>query len=179
MTINDLIASLSQYTWEIAIALFTIPVVTILLAKLISKPNRSSSPYKYMYSVLVYLTSLPGVFSIIVVAYTLFFLRGNILDLNLVVSIFPIVSMLITMAIIKRSVDLKFVPGFDKLRGLYLMLTVVFILALVIAKTRIFLLFGGSFMTFVIIIIVLIVMYKIGKKALFGGGNSNNLGPRP
>ena len=88
--------------------------------------------------------------------------------MELVTTILPIISMFITMAIIKKNVNMKYIPGFDKLQGLYLMLTTVFVIALIIVKTRIFLFFGGSFMTFAIIIVILIALFKFGKKSIFG-----------
>ena len=57
-------------------------------------PEKSvTGPWKYVYSVLIYLTSIPGVFAAVVVAYTMFFQRGNLLRLNVFVTFLPIASM--------------------------------------------------------------------------------------
>jgi len=168
MTINDLIVLLSQYTLLIFILLTAIPLTALVYAKLIAGENGHARPHRYVYSLLVYLTSLPGVFAVVIIAYTMFFVKGNILNMELVSTILPIISMFITMTIIKKNVNMKYVPGFEKLRGLYLMLTTVFVIALIIVKTRIFLFFGGSFITFAIIIVVLIALFKFGKKAISG-----------
>lgn len=168
MTINDLIASLSQHTLLIFSILTLIPLFALGYAKGIARDNGEGNPHRYVYSFLVYLTSLPGAFAVVIIAYTMFFIKGNILNMELVSTILPIISMFVTMTIIKKNVDMTQVPGFEKLRGLYFMLVSVFVIALIIVKTKIFLFFGGSFMAFVIIIIVLIVLFKLGKKAIFG-----------
>jgi len=49
----------------------------------------AGAPYKYAYSVLVYLSCLPGVFAGVLTAYALFFTKENLLDVSLLVNILP------------------------------------------------------------------------------------------
>ena len=50
----------------------------------------------------------------------------------------------LTLAVIRRQVAFDEVPGFDRIWGLMTMIAMTFIIVLAIARTRIFLFFGGS-----------------------------------
>ena len=79
---------------------------------------------------------LPGV----ITAYTLFVSGENLLDANLLVYFLPIASMVATLVLIRKNVSFDDVPGFDRLSGLMVMVGCSFVIALVIQKTRIWVL---------------------------------------
>src|SRR5437868_10204781 len=99
--------------------------------------NGGNPPWKYYYSVLVYLTCVPGMFAGVLSAYALFFTRENLLDVSFSVYILPIISMIVTLVLIRKSVSFEAVPGFERLSALMIMIGCSFAIALAIQKTRI------------------------------------------
>jgi hypothetical protein len=103
-----------------------------------------NAPWKYFYSVLVYLSCVPGTFAAVITAYTFFFTRENLMDVNPLVYFLPLVSMVATLVLIHKNVAFDLVPGFDRLEGLMVMIACSFVFALAIQKTKIWVVFGGS-----------------------------------
>ena len=83
-------------------------------------------------------------FAGVLTAYALFFTKENLLDVSIVVYLLPIVSMVVTLVLIRKNVSFEDVPGFERLSGLMVMIACSFAIALVIQKTRIWIVFGGS-----------------------------------
>jgi hypothetical protein len=129
----------------VLLALFVaLPVVAWLFGRMHSRGGGGVAPWKFFYSVLVYLACVPGLFAGVLTAYALFFTRENLMDASLIVYVAPIVSMIVTLILIKKNVDFDQVPGFDRISGLMVMIACSFGLALAIEKMRIFVFFGGS-----------------------------------
>lgn len=97
-----------------------------------------------VWSFLVYLVCIPGTLAALLVASTLFFSSGSLLDLNLVTTLVPIVSMIGTLMLISRKVEFAAIPGFERLSGLVTMLAVTFAVTLAVQKTRLWIIFGAS-----------------------------------
>ena len=56
-----------------------------------------------VFSVIVYLSAIPGVFACILIFYLLFFTRTNLLNVDIVFSFLPIVSMGLVFGIIGKN----------------------------------------------------------------------------
>jgi len=168
MTIKQLIGALGEYNLFILIAFAIIPCAAFAYGKLVGKEKAIQSPHKYIYSILIYLSSVPGIFSAVLCLYTLFILRANFLEVNVVIYFAPLVSMIATIILIKRNVDLDYVPGFDRLYGLFIVLGVSFTIALIILQTRIFLFFGSSITALIVFIIILYVFLQWGMDKITG-----------
>jgi len=145
------------------------PVIVWLAGWLHGKERGKLAPWKYLYSVLVYLVCVPGMFSGVITAYTLFFIRESLLDANLLVYFLPIVSMVATLVLIRKNVSFDEVPGFDRLSGLMVMVGCSFAIALVIQKTRIWVFFGGSIEKLFLLAAGVFVLLKWGTYMLFRG----------
>jgi hypothetical protein len=144
-----------------------LPVVAWSCGWLHQRGEGGKAPYKYLYSVLVYLTCLPGVFAAVLTAYALFFTKENLLDVSFQVYILPIVSMVGTLVLIRKKVRFDEVPGFDRLSGLMVMIGCSFLIALVIQKTRIFIFFGGSIGRLFVLAAGVFALLKWGTYMLF------------
>jgi hypothetical protein len=72
------------------------------------------------------------------------FRNENLLEVNLLVYVLPIISMLVTLIFVRKNVGFDAVPGFERLSGLMILLACSFGLALAIHKTRLFVGFFGS-----------------------------------
>ncbi|NNF65951.1 MAG: hypothetical protein HKM98_00415 [Gammaproteobacteria bacterium] len=166
MTINELIAAAGQYPWIIVLVLGPLPVVAWALGRA-SAGDATEAPWKTFYSVLVYAACVPGILASVLTAYSLFFTRANLLQVNVLIYILPIVVMIVTLALIGRKVDFALIPGFNRLSGLMIILAISFAVALFIVKTRIWLLFGSSMMTLVLVAVAAFFVLRWGGSRLF------------
>ena len=144
MTTRDLVRNADQHPLALAVALATPPVVAWVAGRLHGRGHGGVGLWKYLYSVLVYVACVPGMFAGVLTAYTLFFSRENLLDTSLLAYFLPIASMVVTLALVRKNVAFDDVPGFDRLSGLMVMVGCSFAIALAIQKTRIWIFFGGS-----------------------------------
>jgi len=144
---------------------FGVPVI-VLLAGLLGKGEGHLSPWKYLYSVLIYMVTLPGIFAVTLSIYFFLFERRSILDTNLFTQVLPVVSMVITILLIRRQVSLDLVPGFDKISGLIMIIATLMCLMWFIDKTHIY---SITYMPFYVVILILIAGFfviRLGLKRL-------------
>ena len=167
MTTRDLIQQANQHPVALAAALAAPPVVAWVVGRLHERGGGGAGPWKCFYAVLVYLACVPGMFAGVLTAYTLFFSRENLLDTNLLVYFLPIVSMIVTLVLIRKNVAFDQVPGFDRLSGLMVMVGCSFAIALAIQKTKIWILFGGSIDRLFILAVGIFGLLKWGAYMLF------------
>ena len=121
MTIKDVFLSISE-NQNYAIVFFAVIPIFAFLVGLIGGQKDHLAPWKYIYSGLIYLVSIPGIFAVGFNLYLFLFQRRDIMETELLIQVLPIVSMLVTIAIMRNNIKLEFIPGFDKISGLWLML---------------------------------------------------------
>lgn len=129
--------------------------------------NGGKKPWNYIYTLLIYLACIPGMFSAVITAYTLFFSRENLLDSNAVIYFFPIITMLMTLMAIRQNISFDAIPGFDRIYGLMILLAITFIIVLFVAKVRIFIGFVGSMTTLLVIAVVVFALLKKASEKIF------------
>lgn len=134
-----------------------IPLIA-LLALLFSKDQGHLSPWKYLYSVLIYLVCIPGIFAVTLSVYLFLFERRSIMDTNIYTQVLPILSMVFTIILIKKQVDLDVVPGFGKLSGLITIISVLMVIMWIIDKTHIY---SITFMPFYVVVLILVVGFLL------------------
>ncbi|MBI5218806.1 MAG: hypothetical protein HY958_07745 [Bacteroidia bacterium] len=167
MTLDQFYKTAEDFSTPVFIFACSVPVLALILNWLSGKEKEKPAPWKYLYSILIYLVTVPGILQAIITGYLLFILKESLMKLDLIIYILPIISMIVTLVIIARSASLKSIPGFDRLSGLMTMIGISIILALIISKTNIWLFFGGSMFLFFILIAILFLILKIGSKKLF------------
>lgn len=175
MTARELAFILDERPWLMAVYFLGVPSMAWIMTIVHGRNKGSESPWKYFHSILVYLACVPGVFSAVLTGYVIFFTKENLLDANLLIHVVPIVSMFITLAIIRKSVSFEDIPGFDRLSGLMTMIAVTFILILGIYKTKIWLIFGGSVFVLAAIALGLFALMKWGAYTAFRSKNQPKL----
>lgn len=167
MTVRELMELADQHPLIVGAVFAAPPVVTYLAGLFHGKGGGGQSPWKYLYSVLVYLACVPGLFAAVATGYALFFGRENLLDASIVGFFFPVVSMVVTLILIRKNVPYDQVPGFDRLSGLMVMIGACFVIALAIDKTRIWLFFGGSVEKLFLLALAIFALLKWGAYMLF------------
>ena len=65
--------------------------------------QRKSAFIEFVFSAIIYLSAIPGVFACILIFYLLFFTGTNLLNVNIVFSFLPVVSMGLAFGIIGKN----------------------------------------------------------------------------
>ncbi len=141
---------------------FALLPLTALLTLLISKGKGLGGSGVYLYSVLIYLVAIPGIFAVTLSVYFFLFERRSILDTNIYTQILPVVSMLATFILIRKQIDFDRVPGFDKLSGMITILTVLMMLMWILDKTHIL---SITIIPFYFVILMLVVGFLVVRMA--------------
>jgi hypothetical protein len=167
MTTRQLVENAGSH-WIILVVLFVaLPLIAWLLGRIHGAGHGGETPWKYIYSILVYLTCITGTFAAVLTGYILFFSNESLLDVNPLVYFLPIASMIATLVFIRQNVDFDAVPGFERLSGLLVMIACSFVVALVVQKTRIWVVFGGTIDRLFILAAAVFALLKWGTYVLF------------
>lgn len=150
----------------IIIGYFLLVPFTALLAYLLGKDEGHLSPWKYLYSVLVYLVSIPGLFAVILNIYLFLFERRPILETDVYSQILPIFSMVGTLLLIKANVDLDKVPGFDKLTAFLMIVSIVMCLMWILDRTHIIAITFIPFYYVILILLAMVAMIRLAWKKM-------------
>ncbi|HAP42643.1 MAG: hypothetical protein A2087_13820 [Spirochaetes bacterium GWD1_61_31] len=174
MSIRDFLKMLSGHGVVTALVLVAVPLASLVWGLLHRRVRSGQAPWKYGYSALVYLACIPGMLSAVLVAYSVFFTRENLLDADFLTYFLPLLTMAASLLLIRRRVAFAELPGFGRLSGLMILLAVSFALALAIDKTRIFLGFFGSIDRLFILVGVIFVLLKTSLYLTFGKGKARS-----
>ncbi len=136
-------------------------ILSSFLTGLFSKGEGHLSPWKYLYSFLIFFVCIPGIFAVTLNVYLFLFERQSIWDANLYTQALPILVMFITLTIIKKSVNLDHVPGFGKLTGLIVMISALMIIMWILDKTHIYVFSYMPLFQVVLLLVVLLVAIRL------------------
>jgi len=169
MTLRELIDLAGSRPLVLGGALVVAPLVAFFTGLLHARGKGGLSPWRYLYAVLVYLACIPGCLAAVLTAYALFFTGQNLLDVNVLVYLLPLAGMGLTLLIVRRQAEFDDIPGFDRLSGLMVMLAMTFVIVLAVARTRIWLVFGGSLGTLAAFALGVFALLKWGAHTAFRG----------
>jgi hypothetical protein len=140
--------------------------LTALLALMFGRGEGHLSPWKYLYSVLIYLACIPGIFAITLSLYLFLFEQHSILDTNVYTQILPVLSMIATVLLIRKNVSLDKVPGFGKLSGLLMVLFAVIVLLWILDRMRIFAITFIPFIWIIVMLLAIILVAILGVRRI-------------
>jgi hypothetical protein len=168
MTGREIIHGLAAHP-ILLLALFAALPVGAWLVGWIRGPGQGGvSPWRFAYSALVYLACIPGMGAAVLTGYARLFTGENLLDVNLLVYLLPVVSMGATLGVMSRSVRFADVPGFDRLSGLMLLLGLTFVVLLVLRRTFFGVFFIGSLPALLLIGVGTFALLKWSGRRLLG-----------
>jgi hypothetical protein len=146
---------------------FSIIPIAAFLAGILGKGEGHIAPWKYLYSTLIYFICVPGIFAITVSVYQFLFERRSIWDADVFVQVLPIISMVVTLLIIRKNVNLDYIPGFDKLGGLVTIISAALCIMWFIDRLRIIAFTYIRFEIVILFLVGLIIIIRYGwSKAL-------------
>lgn len=173
MTLEELFQRLADNPAYI-IFYFSIIPFAAFLAGLLSKEEGHLSPWKYLYSALIFLVSVPGIFAVTLSVYFFLFEKRPILQTDVFTQIVPVISMVLTLLTVRKNVNLDHIPGFDKLSGLITMITASLAIMWFIDRTRIWVVSFVRFEVVIGIFILLLIVIRFGWKKVLGGSTSSS-----
>jgi len=168
MTLGEFFVLISQNP-ILLVGFFAMVPFTALLAGIMGKGEGHLSPWKWLYSVLVYLAAVPGIFAISLTIYFLIIERRGLLETDIFIQILPVISMIATLLLIRWNVSLKLVPGFGKLSGLMMMIFVVLLIMWGMDRIRIILFSFMPIYLALLMLIGLLLVFRVGWSRLFEG----------
>ena len=166
MTLQELFNSIGDNPSFILFYFIGLPLITFV-ATIFSKEESYDNPWKYVYSFFVYATCIPGLLAATLLVYVLVFEGKSVLNINSLVYFLPIISMIVTLLIMSRALELSRIPGFEKLSGLLFMIAVTFVTILILQKTRIWVVFYGSVWYLIGLFFFLFLIFRYGWSRLF------------
>ncbi len=167
MTLQDLFDLVAENP-KYVVFYFAILPLAALLAGALDNDRGHALPWNYIYSFLIYAVSVPGLFALTLNVYQFLFERTRVMDVDLVLQVLPIVSMIFTLLIIRRNVDLDYIPGFDKLSGLMMIITAVLGLMWLADRTHIIAFLRLRWQVVILIFAGLMLLIRFGFQRSFG-----------
>lgn len=165
MTLGDFFRICSENPSILLFYMIVVPL-TAVLAWIFGKGEGHLSPWKYLYSFLVYLTCIPGIFAITLSIYLFLFERRSIMETNVYTQILPVLSMIVTLMLIRKNVSLDDVPGFGRLSGLIMIITAVIALLWILDRMRIFAITFIPFIWILVLFLVIILVAIVGIRRM-------------
>lgn len=161
MTLRDFFEAASAQPIYI-VFYFIMIVVVALLTGWLAKGEGEDSPWKYLYSTLLYLVCVPGLLAIGLGVYLFLFERRSIFDMNVLLEVVPVISMIATILIVRKNVDVDKIPGFDKLSGLVMMISAALAIMWFVDRVRIVIFSAMPIQYLLFIFIGLLLLIRIG-----------------
>ncbi len=165
ITLEDILMTISS-DWQILVSgMLAVTLIGCLITHALKRVNQTAA--NRFISVPFYITVVPGVFFTLVLLYLLFFTSKNLLTVP-AFYYFPTGNMIVSLFIFSKIINFKNIPGFDRLSGFLLFLTVTFSVVLLVFKLRIIAIawFSPAFVLGAVFLLYL--LWKIGLKKFLG-----------
>jgi len=167
MTLKEFFDLLGQTPSYVLSYFFLIPL-TAFLAWMLGKGEGHLTPWKYLYTILVFLVCIPGVTSAALDLYLFLFEKKSIMDANIYTQILPILSMALTLMLIRQNVSFDDVPGFGKIGGLITLIAIILVFMWFVDRTHIVVFSYMPIQQLLLIFVGLLLAARWSTKRLFG-----------
>ncbi len=161
MTLRALFQLLSDNPIVVMFYFLAVPL-TALLAGWLGRGEGHLTPWKNLYTLLIYLSVIPAIFGVFLTVYLFLFERQSILDTNIYTQILPVISMALTLWLIRRNVSFEYIPGFNRLSGLFVMIAAVLMLMWIFDRTRLLVFSYMPFQYVLFIFVAILVAIRWG-----------------
>ena len=166
MTLRDFFQYLSDNPLALMAYFIGIPLLALWVGWM-DRDRGHESPWKHLYGFLIYAVCIPGIFSVALSVYMFLFERGgSILNVNLLTQVVPVLSMLLTLSIIKRNVPFEYIPGLGKLSSLMTLIAVAFALMYLLDRIHLVAWVNVPVQYLILIVAGLLVAFRYGFKSL-------------
>jgi len=125
MTLRDVFEAVSGQPALLFLLLMAVPTGAFLVSLWSGETAEEIWNWRYVYTVLIYLACIPGVFAVTLNVYLFLFERQSIWDLHIAVQVLPILTMITTLTLIRRKIPFNYIPGFGKLSAILTLITAI------------------------------------------------------
>ncbi len=160
MTVQDFINWFGNNP-NLILGYFLVIIAISIIGLLFVNQQNFKSPITYLYGILVYAVTIPGLLSLILVLYSFFFLKTNLLQLDLITYFVPLIAMIVTLIIINKTISMSGIPGFGKLSGLFILIMITFVITYILQRMFFGVFFVGNFQYLIIFFLALLFGLKI------------------
>ena len=167
MTLRDVFDALSGHPTFLILLLLAVPTVAFLVNVVSGKTADEIWKWRYVYATLVYLACIPGVFAITLSIYLFLFERQSIWNINLVLQVLPILTMVGTLMLIRRKIPFNYIPGFGKLSGFLTLIAAIMGIMWVVDRTRIYAIAYIPFSYIIIGFVALLLIIRFAWSRIF------------
>lgn len=140
--------------------------LTAFLASVFGKGEGHLSPWKYLYTLIVYLAVIPGIFAVLLNVYLFLFERQPIMQTNIYTQIAPIFVMILTLWLVRRNVPFEYIPGFEKISGLVFITFAILGIMWLLDRMHIIAITFMPFHYVLILVATLFLLARIGLKRM-------------
>lgn len=133
MTLEHLIEYFTKDSMAVLLFFMILPILVVILNGAAAGQG-NSTPYDKMYSIIVYVVSVPGILSITVWMYSMFFEHKSLWKLDPFVYYLPVASMAACLILIKKNARFKDLPWFGEFYELMILIFVTFMSILMIME---------------------------------------------
>jgi hypothetical protein len=166
MTLRELFDYLSANPLSVA-AYFMLLLITAILAGFMGKGEGHLSPWKYLYSAIVYLVCVPGIFATALAVYLFLFEQGgSIFNVNLLTQVLPVAAMIVTLNVVRRNVEFGYIPGFGRLTDLIMTIVTMFVLMYFLNRLHLVAWVYVPVQWLILIVVGLLLVVRFGLKRL-------------
>lgn len=166
MTLGEFLYMLAKSPEVMLFYFIALPLTAFLLG-IFGRGEGHLSPWKYVYSGVVYMAAVPGIFTVILNLYLFLFERQSIYDAQLYTQVFPIICAILSLYLVRRNVDFGDIPGFGKISGLMWMLLVVIALMWVMEKTHLIAITILPFQWILLFFVCMLIVFRLGWRRVF------------
>ena len=166
MTLGELIALIGENPSFIIFYFLMLPLVA-LLTNFMSSGEGNLSPWKFLYSAILFMVAVPGIFSVALNVYLFLFEKRSIFNTDIFTQILPVIAMVATMLIIRRNADFKEIPGSNQLSALVTMISCILIFMFILDRTRFVVFMNMPFQTAIIVFVILFVLIRVSWSRIF------------
>lgn len=146
---------------------FLLMPLTALVASILGRNEGHLAPWKYLYSTLVYLACIPGVFSVALSVYLFLFEKRSIMEMDMYTQVLPVISMLLTLMLIRRNVQFQYIPGFDRISSMMMMIGSTFVVMWLLDRTRVYVFSYMPIQYLALVVIALLLVFRYGLGRMF------------
>jgi hypothetical protein len=165
MTLREFFDYLGAHPTVLLAYFLAIPLMALLAGQL-GKGEGHRAPWNVFYAILVFGVCIPGIFSVALSVYQFLFERGSLMNTNILLQVLPVISMLLTLSLIRRNTPFEYIPGFGRISSLMLLIGSIFMLMYLLDRTRIIAFVNIPVQYLLLIVVGLLLVFRYGLRSL-------------
>lgn len=167
MTLQDIFDSLRLNPTPLVFLLLAVPSIVLLMNMWAGQTAEEIYRWRYVYSIMVYTATLPGLFILSLNAYLFLFERQSVWSMNLIVQVLPVLTMCLTLWLVKMKIPFQYLPGLGSLSGMMTLAVGLLGIMWLLDRMRLYAFVQVPFVYLVVGFVGLLLLIRYGWTKLF------------